>query len=109
MCHGYTLLWAGSVADELIAMRDWWRRVGSLVARPRPGHSPDGILAPPLLGYSAWTTSYNHSLDHEVLEEVIPPILWPAAIAAGATLIVLAVCLVRRTSLPARPRHTVRA
>jgi hypothetical protein len=102
MCHGYTLLWAGlgSLA-ELIAIRGWWRRFGTLVAVHGLAILLMGFWLLPLLGYARWTTSYNHVWIINSWREIVPPILWPAAATAVVSaLIVLAVCLVRRRPVP---------
>ncbi len=102
LSHGYTLLWAGfGSLGELIAIRGWWRRVGTLVVVHGLAILLMGFWIVPLLGYAAWTTAYNHVWIINSWREILPPILWPAAIAAVASLLVEAVvCLVRREAFP---------
>src|SRR5262249_37714291 len=55
----------------------------------------------PMIAYSPWTTAYNHSWPIRNWQEVLPPVLWPAAIGAVATLALNAiVAIVRRTPFP---------
>src|SRR4029453_14958133 len=98
LSHGYTLLWAGfGSLGELIAIRGWWRRVGTLVVVHGLAILLMGFWLLPLLGYAAWTTAYNHGGNIRRGRGVRPPILWPPAIAAVVSLLVEAVvCLVRR-------------
>src|SRR6185295_1775009 len=58
--HGYTLLWAGFTSlAELIALRGWWRRVGTLVAVHGLALLLLGFWLLPLLAYTPWTTVYS--------------------------------------------------
>jgi hypothetical protein len=104
LSHGYTLLWAGfSSLLELVATRGWWRRVAALAAVHTLAILLLAFWLFPMVGYSAWTTAYNHSwpLEWENWQEVLPPILWPAAgVALGTLLIEAVVSGVRRTPFP---------
>ena len=102
LSHGYTLLWAGAGSlGELIAIHGWWRRVGTLAVVHGLAILLMGFWLLPLLGYGAWTTSYNHVWIINSWREIMPPILWPPAIAAVASLVIEAVvCLVRREPFP---------
>ncbi len=102
MSHGYTLLWAGfGSLGELIASRGWWRRLRTLVVIHGLAILLMGFWLVPLLGYAPWTTSYNHVWIINSWREVLPPILWPAAIVAVVTALIQAVvCLVRRQPFP---------
>jgi hypothetical protein len=104
LAHGYTLLWAGfSSLLELVATRGWWRRVGVLAGVHLLAILLLGFWLFPMLGYSAWTTAYNHSwpLAWKDWKEVMPPILWPAAgIAVGTAVLEAVICLLRRTPFP---------
>jgi uncharacterized membrane protein len=89
LAHGYTLLWAGfGSLVELIASRGWWRRVGVMFGVHGLAILLLAFWLFPLFGYAPWTTAYNHAwpLDWEDWQEVLPPILWPAAAVAVATL-----------------------
>ncbi|MCW5889102.1 MAG: tetratricopeptide repeat protein [bacterium] len=102
LSHGYTLLWAGfgSLA-ELVAARGWWRRFGILTVVHGLAILLIAFWLVPLIGYSPWTTAYNHSWPIRGWREVFPPILWPAVIAAVATgLIEAVVAAVKRRPYP---------
>jgi len=102
LSHGYTLLWAGMGSlGELIAVRGWWSRVRTLVVVHGLAILLMGFWLFPLLAYGAWTTSYNHVWIINSWREVMPPILWPCAIAAvAAALVELVVCAIRREPVP---------
>lgn len=102
LAHGYTLLWAGFTSlVELVALRGWWRRVGILVVVHGLAILLLGFWLVPLLAYVPWTTAYGHVWLIHDWKEIVPPILWPVAIVAVATsLLVGVVSLVRRESLP---------
>ena len=102
LSHGYTLLWSGlGSLGELIAIRRWWYRVGSLVAVHGIAILILAFWLFPLLGYAAWTTAYNHVWIINSWREVMPPILWPPAIVAvAAALLIVVVSLVRRQAIP---------
>src|SRR5438477_571882 len=54
LAHGYTLLWAGFTSlAELVALRGWWRRVGTLVAVHGLAILLLGFFLLPLLAYLA--------------------------------------------------------
>ena len=89
LAHGYTLLWAGfSSLLALVATRGWWRRVAVLAGVHGLAILLFAFWLFPMLGYTAWTTAYNHSwpLEWKNWQEVLPPILWPAAAVALGTL-----------------------
>ena len=102
LSHGYTLLWAGPVSLlELVSTRDWLRRFGTLVAVHGLGILLMAFFLFQLIGYGPWTTAYNHSWPIQSWQEVLPPILWPAAgVSAVTSLIVLVVSIVRREPFP---------
>ena len=108
LSHGYTLLWAGFASlAELVSTHNWWRRVGTLVAAHGLGVLLMGFFLLQLFGYGRWTTAYNHSWPITGWREVLPPILWPAAIVTGVTtLVLLVLSVVRRTAFP-RPLGTL--
>jgi hypothetical protein len=90
--HGYTLIWAGFTSlVELIALRGWWRRVGTLVAIHGLAVLLLGFWLIPLLAYSPWTTVYSYVWVINSWREILPPILWPAAIVAVVTALVVGV------------------
>src|SRR5439155_314543 len=90
LSHGYTLLWAGFASlAELISTHDWWRRVRTLVAVHGLGVLLMAFFLLQLFGYGPWTTAYNHSWPITGWREVLPPILWPAAIVTGVTTLTL--------------------
>src|SRR5262249_24798103 len=92
LSHGYTLLWTGlGSLGELIAIRGWWRRLGSLVAVHGLAILIMGFWLVPLLGYAGWTTAYNHVWIINSWREVMPPILWAPAIVAVASAVVVVV------------------
>ena len=65
LAHGYTLLWAGFTSlAELVALRGWWRRVGTLVS-----------IHGPTCGELATVTGVSHSWTR-----------YPLAIATAAHL-----------------------
>jgi len=103
MNHGYTLLWAGFTSlTELLVTQGWWRRVGTLIVVHGLGFLLMGFWLIPLLAYSPWTTAYANVWYINSWREILPPILWPAAGTAVATLVVLAiVCVWRRQPFPA--------
>ena len=99
LSHGYTLLWAGfGSLVELIASRGWWRRVGVLFGVHGLAILLLGFWLFPMIGYSPWTTAYNHAwpLGWEDWRDVMPPILWPATGVAFATLLIEAFVNVRQ-------------
>jgi tetratricopeptide (TPR) repeat protein len=100
--HGYALLWAGVTSlVELITLRGWWRRVGTLVAVHGLAILLLGFWLLPLLAYSAWTTVYSYVWVIGSWREIGPPILWPAGIAAVVgTIAVGVVARVRRVPFP---------
>jgi hypothetical protein len=102
LTHGYTLLWAGFTSlVELVALRGWWRRVGILVAAHGLAILLIGFWLFPLLAYAPWTTAYGHVWVIHDWREIMPPILWPAAIVAVVTSLLVGVfSLVRREPLP---------
>jgi hypothetical protein len=102
LSHGYTLVWAGCCSlAELVALRGWWRRLGALVAIHGLAILVMAFWLVPLVGYAAWTTAYAHSWHLKGWQEMLPPILWPPAVVAGATLVAVAIgCLVRRRPFP---------
>jgi hypothetical protein len=101
LSHGYTLLWAGFTSlMELVSTRTWWRRVGTLIAVHGLGGLLMGFFLLELVGYGPWTTAYNHSWPITGWREVLPPILWPEAIAAAAAMLVLLVVSFWRRTLP---------
>jgi hypothetical protein len=106
--HGYTLLWAGFGAlVELATSRRWWWKVGVLVTVNVTAILLLGFWLMPMLAYAPWTTAYNHSWPIRTWREVLPPILWPGAILAVATLLAnAAVAAWRRRPLP-RPLVTL--
>ena len=90
--HGYTLIWAGFTSlAELITTRGWWRRVGALVAVHGLAFLLLGFWLVPLLAYSPWTTVYSYVWVIGSWGEIMPPILWPAAITAVVTAILVGV------------------
>jgi tetratricopeptide (TPR) repeat protein len=100
--HGYTLLWAGFTSlAELVTLRGWWRRLGTLVAVHGLAVLLLGFWLLPLLAYSPWTTVYSYVWVIRSWREVVPPILWPAAIVAVVTTLAVAVlALVRKEPFP---------
>jgi tetratricopeptide (TPR) repeat protein len=102
LSHGYTLLWAGFTSLlELVSTRGWWRRLGTLVAVHGLAILLLGFFLLELIGYGPWTTAYNHSWPITGWREVMPPVLWPAAITAVLTTAALLVeALVRRRPFP---------
>ena len=102
LSHGYTLLWVGpSSLLELVSTRGWWRRVWALVAVHGLAILLMGFFLLPMIGYGPWTTAYNHSWPIRDWKEVMPPILWPAAIVSVVTSAIVAiVCGVRRRPFP---------
>jgi hypothetical protein len=55
----------------------------------------------PMLGYSPWTTAFNVTWLHSSWREVLPPILWPAALLAGGSALVLGgLCIWKREPFP---------
>jgi tetratricopeptide (TPR) repeat protein len=90
--HGYTLIWAGFTSlAELIVLRGWWRRVGVLVAVHGLAILLLGFWLFPLLAYTPWTTVYSYVWVIGSWREIVPPILWPAAIVAVVTAIAVGV------------------
>src|SRR5262249_11326774 len=88
--HGYTLIWSGVTSlAELLATRGWLRRLGALVVVYGLGILLFGFFLLELVGYGPWTTAYNHSWPITGFREVMPPILWPAAITAVVTTAVI--------------------
>ena len=102
LSHGYTLLWIGFTSlVELLSTRGWWRRVGALVGVHGLGILLMGFFLLELIGYGPWTTAYNHSWPVTGWRELLPPILWPAAIVAVVTtLVLIGLSVYRRTFLP---------
>jgi hypothetical protein len=102
LSHGYTLLWAGfSSLVELVATRRWWTRVGILIVVHGLAILLMAFWLVPLIVYAPWTTAYNHSWPIRSWREVLPPILWPPAIAAvGSFVLVGVVSLVQRRAFP---------
>jgi hypothetical protein len=89
--HGYTLLWAGFASlTELVATRGWCRRVGALVAIHGLAILLLGFWLIPLLAYTRWTTAYSHVWFIRSWQEILPPILWPSAIVAVTTTVLVA-------------------
>jgi hypothetical protein len=108
LSHGYTLLWAGfGSLVELATSRRWWWKVGVLATVHGLAILLIAFWLFPMVAYAPWTTAYNHSWPIRNWQEVLPPILWPAAIGAVATLVLNAiVAIVRRTPFP-RPLITL--
>jgi tetratricopeptide (TPR) repeat protein len=102
LCHGYALLWSGLVSLlGLVATRGWWRRFGTLVVVHGLAILLMGFWLVQLLWYAPWTTAFNPTWILNSWKEVLPPILWPAAGVAVASIIVqLVVCAVRRERFP---------
>lgn len=102
MSHGYTLLWAGFTSlSELVATRGWWRRFWSLSAIHALAILIMAFWLFPLLAYSKWTTAYSHTWLIKDWLEIMPRILWPPAITAVVTLLIVAVMsAVRREPFP---------
>ncbi len=102
LAHGYTLIWAGFTSlAELVTLRGWWRRVGTLAAIHGLAILLLGFWLLPLLAYSPWTTVYSYVWIINSWREIVPPVLWPAAIVAVVTaLAVGVVALVRREPYP---------
>jgi tetratricopeptide (TPR) repeat protein len=102
LAHGYTLLWAGFTSlAELVVLRGWWRRLGTLVAIHGLAILLLGFWLLPLLAYSPWTTVYSYVWIINSWQEIVPRVLWPAAIVAVVTALVLgAVSLARREPFP---------
>jgi hypothetical protein len=102
LAHGYTLLWTGFTSlAELVAVRGWWRRFWALVAVHGLAILLMGFWLLPLLGYAAWTTAYSHVWFIKNWQEILPPILWPAAILAVLTLMLVGVmAYLRREPFP---------
>ena len=68
MSHGYTLLWAGlGSLGELIAIRGWWRRVGTLVAVHGLAILLMAFWLFPLLGYARVDDVVQPRLDHQLV------------------------------------------
>lgn len=105
--HGYTLLWAGFASlFELVAIRHWWRKLGTLIAIHGLAILLLGFWLVPLLAYSPWTTAYSHVWIIKSWQEVLPPILWPAAIVAVLTALIMGVVsVVRRQEFPRPLAH----
>ncbi len=103
MNHGYTIIWAGCTSlAELLTTRGWWRRVGTLAVVHGLGFLLMGFWLIPLLGYSTWTTAYANVWYINSWQEILPPILWPAAgVAVGASLVLAIVCIWQRRPYPA--------
>ena len=102
MAHGYTLLWAGLFSTyELVVLRGWWRRFGTLTAIHGLAILVMAFWLFPLLAYAPWTTSYSHVWIIKSWREIMPPILWAPAGIAGATLLVhLALAVGRKRTFP---------
>jgi len=102
LAHGYTLLWAGFTSlAELVALRGWWRRVGTLVAVHGLAILLLGFWLVPLLAYAPWTTVYSYVWIINSWREIVPPILWPAGIVAVlATLAMGVLAFVKREPYP---------
>jgi hypothetical protein len=102
LCHGYALIWAGLVSLlELITTRGWWRRFGTLVIVHGLAVLLMGFWLVQLLWYAPWTTAFNPTWVLNSWQEVLPPILWPAAgIAVAGAGAVAATCALRRDPVP---------
>src|SRR5206468_4911434 len=102
LAHGYTLLWAGFTSlAELVALRGWWRRVGTLAAVHGLAILLLGFWLLPLLAYAPWTTVYSYVWIINSWREIVPPILWPAGIVAVlATLAMGVLAFVKREPYP---------
>jgi len=100
--HGYTLLWSGLTSlVEAAATRGWWRRVWTMLVAHGLGILLMAFWLFPLLAYSPWTTAYSHVWMLSSWKEVLPPVLWPAAIVAVLTSLGVAVrAAVRREPVP---------
>jgi hypothetical protein len=80
LCHGYPLLWAGLVSLlELVTTRGWWRRFLTLVGVHGLALLLMGFWLLQLLWYAPWSTAFNVTWVFQSWQEVLPPILWPAA------------------------------
>jgi 6-pyruvoyl-tetrahydropterin synthase-like protein/outer membrane lipoprotein YfiO len=108
LSHGYTLLWAGfGSLVELATSRRWWWKIGVLVCVHGLAILLMAFWIFPMIAYAPWTTAYNHSWPIRSWQEVLPPVLWPGAIGAAATLVLNAlVSAIRRTPFP-RPLITL--
>src|SRR5206468_1387709 len=86
VCAYLSLLWAGFTSlAELVSLRGWWRRMGTLVAVHGLAILLLGFWLVPLLAYTPWTTVYSYVWIINSWREIVPPILWPAAIVAVVT------------------------
>ncbi len=102
LSHGYALIWAGLVSLlGLVSTRGWWRRIGTLVVVHALAILLMGFWLVQLLWYAPWTTAFNPTWVLQSWREVLPPILWPAAILAVLSALATAGrCWVQRKPLP---------
>jgi hypothetical protein len=78
--HGYPLLWAGLVSLlELVTTRGFWRRLLALSAIHGLAILLMGFWLVQLLWYAPWSTAFNVTWIFHSWQEILPPILWPAA------------------------------
>jgi hypothetical protein len=81
--HGYPLLWAGLVSLlELVTTRGFWRRLLALSAIHGLAILLMGFWLVQLLWYAPWSTAFNVTWIFHSWQEILPPILWPAAALA---------------------------
>jgi hypothetical protein len=100
--HGYALLWAGLVSLlELVTTRQLWRRLGTLIIIHGVAILLMAFWLLPLLWYAPWTTAFNPVWHLQSWQEIMPPILWPAALVAGfASLTTAAISWRRKEPFP---------
>jgi 6-pyruvoyl-tetrahydropterin synthase related domain len=103
VCHGYALLWAGLASlSEFFNDRRWGRTLLILLVVHGLAIVLMAFWLVPLLAYSPWTTGFAHVWMIQSVKEILPPVLWPAAVLAVATTGLLVIQAVRgRGAFPA--------
>jgi Flp pilus assembly protein TadD len=104
--HGYPLLWGGLVSLlQLFTTRGWWRRVGLLLCVHGLAILLMAFWLFQLLGYAPWSTAFNVTWIftgwRDQFAQTLPPILWPPAVIAVVSALLLALrCAWRREPYP---------
>jgi hypothetical protein len=97
LSHAYALLLAGALsAAHLLWLPGLRRNLGYLLRLYALAFCLIGFWIVPLLGYAAYTSPYRDVWQIGSWREVVPPVLWPLALAALAGLAVMALRAARR-------------